>query len=189
MFDTKICYKWKSNWIKGRLSPPAKLCCGGSGPEGPGRWQQGEERDVVDRGQDHKCGMSHGQTELIYGWSGSTSAAWCRGSRMSGMGVRSGSRFSLSIISGIAGRQWLAGWIHEAFNCYRDRAERHGEITSDIKEEQMRLNDSKRTEPCREAVSVSFFKRIHLSSSPSICSSHDLLSSDIMETTAIFIGW
>lgn len=67
--------------------------------------------------------MSHGQTELIYDWSGSTSAAWCRGSRMSGMGVRSGSRFSLSIISGIAGRLWLAGWIHEAFHSYRDRLE------------------------------------------------------------------
>lgn len=34
-----------------------------------------------------------------------------------------------------------------------------------------------------------FFTRLRLFFSPSICSSHDLLSSDIMETTAIFIGW
>lgn len=69
------------------------------------------EKDTVDRGQNHKCGMSHGQTELIYDWSGSTSAAWWWGSRMSGMGVRSGSRFSLSIISGIGGRLCLARGI------------------------------------------------------------------------------
>lgn len=49
----------------------------------------------VDRGQNHKFGMSHGQTGKIYDWSGSTSATWCCGFRMPGMGVRSDSGFSL----------------------------------------------------------------------------------------------
>lgn len=49
----------------------------------------------VDRGQNHKFGMSHGQTAKIYDWSGSTSATWCCGFRMPGMGVRSDSGFSL----------------------------------------------------------------------------------------------
>lgn len=40
----------------------------------------------VDRGHNHKFGMSHGQTGKIYYWSGSTSAAWCCGFRMPGMG-------------------------------------------------------------------------------------------------------
>lgn len=61
----------------------------------------GKELRWVDGGQNHKCGMSHGQTEWIYDWSGSTSAAWCWGFRMSGMGVRSDSGFSLYTLSGI----------------------------------------------------------------------------------------
>lgn len=54
----------------------------------------------VDAGQNHKFGVSRGQTGKIYDWSGSTSAAWCCGFRMPGMGVRSDSNFSLCTLSG-----------------------------------------------------------------------------------------
>lgn len=55
-----------------------------------GRWRLG-------RGQNHKLGMSHGQTGKIYDSSGSSSAGWCCGFRMPGMGVRSDSSFSLTV--------------------------------------------------------------------------------------------
>lgn len=150
------------------------------------------ERDVVDRGQNHICGMSHGQTELIYDWSGSTSAAWCWGSRMSGMGVRSGSRFSLSITSGIGSRLWPAGGIYEAFHYCRGllTASRY---TVRLHQSKVELDAFKETEMDRivhePVFFFFFFERIPLFFSASVSSSHDLLSSDIMETTAIFIGW
>lgn len=52
----------------------------------------------------------------------------------------------------------------------------------------MHLRKQKWTELCMEAVFF-FFEGIPLFFSASVCSSHDLLSSDIMEATAIFIGW
>lgn len=52
--------------------------------EGHDGWRERDGRRV-NGGQNHKCGVSHGQTEKIYDWSGSTSAAWCRGLRMPGM--------------------------------------------------------------------------------------------------------
>lgn len=68
----------------------------------------GKEMRRVDGGQNHKFGMSHGQTEKIYDWSGSTSAAWCCGFRMPGMGVRSDSGFSLYTLSGNCSQcDWL----------------------------------------------------------------------------------
>lgn len=109
-------YVWNKK-LKGNActSPPGQRSLWWGGSSQKRLWGK---RDVVDRGQNHKCGMSHGQTELIYDWSGSTSAAWCWGSRMSGMGVRSGSRFSLSIISGTGSRLCPARGIYEAFHCY-----------------------------------------------------------------------
>lgn len=81
----------------------------------------GKEMRLVDGGQNHKCGVSHGQTEKIYDWSGSTSAAWCWGFRMPGMGVRSDSGFSLYTLSGICSPVWLAEgslmWDMWSFHC------------------------------------------------------------------------
>lgn len=75
-------------------------------PEGAGvrRALEGKRCGGWTRGRNHKFGMSHGQTEKIYDWSGSTSAAWCCGFRMPGMGVRSDSGFRLYTLSGNCSR-------------------------------------------------------------------------------------
>lgn len=97
-------------WACEIVTIPALLCQMALKLEGHDGWQRVEGKGPrwVNGGQNHKCGMSHGQTEKIYDWSGSTSAAWCWGFRMPGMGVRSGSGFSLYTLSGIGSPVWLA---------------------------------------------------------------------------------
>ena len=88
---------------------PASVCQGGLQLEGHNGWQRMEgKRCRAEGGQNHLFGMSHGQTGEIYDRSGSTSAAWCCGFRMPGMGVRSDSGFSLYTLSGNCSQHdWL----------------------------------------------------------------------------------
>lgn len=203
---------------------PASGCQQGLQLEGQCWWQGGGGKEMrrVDRGQNHKFGVSHGQTGKIYDRSSSSSAAWCCGFRMTGMGVRSDSGFSLYTLSGNCSQcDWLKMAVFRVvsmsnatvFPCARFnivlsvytwiwtcRCDKIIKSTCrdwhKLRQIRLKINKTNFQEKFLEKKILLQTCKTEISSyliilclSLSTLRSYDLLTGDIMETTAIFIGW